>query len=191
MTWDFTIKITDIIMIGAIVIGPILAVQITEYLRNLKDIRDRKVYIFRTLMATRSAPLLGVHIEALNLVELEFHSNKAQDRRVVDTWRLYLTHLSDQRYPKETWSTRKDELLIDFLHEMSLALGYSYDKSQIKSGAYYPSGYQESDFDHYETRKLWLEVLKGKRPLPMLARIVTDNQDTFPVAEPIDNKEIT
>lgn len=180
MTWDSTIKVTDIVMIFAIIVGPLIAVQITEYLRNLKDVRDRKVHIFRTLMSTRSAPLLGVHIEALNLVELEFHSSKQQERRVVDAWRLYLTHLADRRYPKETWGSRKDELLIELLYEMSLALGYSYDKSQIKSGAYYPSGYEDADSDHYETRKLWLEVLKGKRPLSMITQIIDPGKDTFP-----------
>lgn len=191
MTWDFTIKITDIIMISAIIIGPLVAVQITEYLRKLKDVRDRKIHIFRSLMTTRSVPLAGVHIEALNLVELEFHSDKKQERRVVDAWRLYLTHLADRKYPKETWNTRKDELLIELLYEMSLALGYSYDKSQIKSGTYYPAGYEDADFDHYETRKLWLEVLKGKRPLPMLARIVVPEKDTFPSDKLEETKEIT
>lgn len=191
MIWDFTIKITDIIMILVIVIGPLIAVQITEYLRKLKDVHDRKVYIFRTLMSTRSAPLLGVHIESLNLVELEFHSNKKQERRVVDAWRLYLTHLADHRYPKETWSSRKDELLIELLYEMSLALGYSYDKSQIKSGAYYPAGYEDADSDHYETRKLWLEVLKGKRSLSMITQIVAPEKDISQVTELDQTKVLT
>lgn len=188
MTWDSTIKITDIIMIGAIIIGPLIAVQITEYLRKVKDTRDRKVHIFRTLMATRSAPLVAMHIEALNLVELEFHSNKKQERRVVDAWKLYLTHLADRRYPKETWGTRRDELLMELLFEMSLALGYSYDKSQIKSGTYYPSGYEDADFDHYETRKLWLEVLKGKRPLPTVARVFISEVEPQPQPSEVQNQ---
>ena len=74
MEWEWKIRITDIIMIIAIIVGPIIAVRITEKLRLKKDSRDRKVHIFRTLMATRSAPLAAMHIEALNLVELEFQA---------------------------------------------------------------------------------------------------------------------
>ena len=56
MEWEWKIRITDLIMIVAIIIGPIVAVRLTECLRHRKDVRDRKVHIFRTLMSTRSAP---------------------------------------------------------------------------------------------------------------------------------------
>src|SRR3990167_9389920 len=118
MAWDWTIKITDIIMITAVAAVPVIAVQITEYLRHKKDSRDRKVHIFRTLMATRSATLAPMHIEALNLVDLEFHSQKHQERRVLDAGRLYIDHLRDHLYPKEAWPARKAELLVDLLYEM-------------------------------------------------------------------------
>lgn len=167
MAWDWTIKITDIIMVVAIVAGPIIAVRITEVMRHRKDARDRKVHIFRTLMATRSAQLAAMHIEALNLVELEFHSTKHQERRVLDAGRLYVDHLRDYLYPKETWVARKNELLVDLLYEMSVALGYNFDKVQIKAGSYYPSGYEEAEYENLQTRKLWLEILKGNKKLPI------------------------
>lgn len=169
MEWDWKIRITDIIMVFAIVLGPIIAVQITEMLRASKDARNRKVHIFRNLMATRSAQLAAMHIEALNLVELEFQSKK--HRKTLDAWRLYVDHLKDRAYPKETWPTRKSELLVDLLYEMSCSLGYNFDKVQIKSGSYYPSGYEDNDLDTLESRKLWLEVLRGKRHLPMVAGV--------------------
>jgi len=171
MAWDFTIRITDIIMIVAISTGPIIAVQIAEYLRNQKDSRDRKVHIFRTLMATRSATLAPMHIEALNLVDLEFHSKKHQERRVLDAGRLYIDHLRDHLYPKEAWPARKAELLVDLLYEMSVVLGYNFDKVQIKAGSYYPSGYEETENDNLQIRKLWLEILKGNKKLPMIAEV--------------------
>ena len=162
---EWKIRITDIIMIIAIFLGPIIAVQITEYLRHKKDSRDRKVHIFRTLMATRSAQLAPMHIEALNLVELEFPSSPRSAKRVVDAGRLYVAHLGDHLYPKEAWGPRKDELLVDLLYEMSTALGYNFDKVQIKAGSYYPSGYQETENDNFQIRKLWLEILKGNKQL--------------------------
>lgn len=160
-------------MILAVAAGPIIAVQITEYLRHKKDSRDRKVHIFRTLMATRSAQLAPAHIEALNLVELEFQVSPHKARRVVDAGRLYIDHLKDRLYPREAWVPRKDELLIDLLYEMSTALGYNFDKVQIKAGSYYPSGYQETENDNLQIRKLWLDILKGDKRLPITAEALS------------------
>ena len=182
MTWDWTIKITDIIMVIAIFAGPIIAVRITEKLRLSKDSRDRKVHIFRNLMATRSAPLAAMHIEALNLVELEFQAAPHPSASVVAAARLYMDHLRDSQYPKDMWGSRKGELLVDLLYEMSKALDYNFDKVQIKAGSYYPSAYGETDEDNYKTRKLWLEILEAKRLLP-IASILTPSLPTDKIEE--------
>jgi hypothetical protein len=163
------IKPTDIAIVIATLLGPFLAVYVTEQQRKKADVRNRKIHIFRTLMATRSACLAASHIEALNLVEVEFDSSQRQERAVVDSWRMYLAHLNDSNYPVESWEARRSDLLLELLYSMSLALGYSYDKSQIKTGTYYPRGYGDAESDHLQTRKLWLEVLKGERALPMKA----------------------
>lgn len=194
MTWDWTIKITDIIMVIAIFAGPIIAVRITEKLRLSKDSRNRKVHIFRNLMATRSAPLAAMHIEALNLVELEFQAVPHPSAFVVAAARLYMDHLRDSQYPKDMWGSRKSELLVDLLYEMSKALDYNFDKVQIKAGSYYPSAYGETDEDNYKTRKLWLEILEAKRLLP-IASILTPSlptekeQQTETQNKNIENKE--
>jgi hypothetical protein len=49
------------------------------------------------------------------------------------------------------------------------AIGYSFDKASIKMGAYSPQGYLDYQVQDQETRKLWLEILKGERPIPMKA----------------------
>jgi len=159
-------------MISAVFAGPIVAVQLSELLRKRQDTHNRRVYIFRTLMATRRSILASTHIEALNLLELEFHSSNRNDKRVVDVWKIYLAHLCDTNYqPKEGWDQRRQELLIDLLYEMNLAIGYSFDKSSIKNGAYAPQGYVSFENENTETRKLWLEILRGSRELPMRAYI--------------------
>jgi hypothetical protein len=159
-------------MIVAVFVGPIVAVQLTEYLRNRQEIHKRRVHIFRTLMATRRSNLAVAHIEALNLLELEFHSSDPQDKKVVDGWKMYLAHLCDPNYqPKDGWEQRRQELLVDLLYEISLAIGYSFDKSGIKTGAYAPQAYIDFESENTETRKLWLEVLRGQRELPMRASV--------------------
>jgi hypothetical protein len=171
MAWDFSVKVTDVVMIVAVFAGPIVAIQIAEWLRKIKDSRDRKVHIFRTLMATRSAQLASMHVEALNLVDLEFHSQKRQDKRVLDAGRLYIDHLRDRGYPKESWGARKAELLVELLYEMSVSLGYGFDKVQIKVGSYYPSGYDDANNENEEIRKNWLNIVRGNQQLHMKAEI--------------------
>ena len=51
------------------------------------------------------------------------------------------------------------------------ALDYNFDKVQIKAGSYYPSGYEETENDNSQIRKLWLEILKGNKKLPMIAEV--------------------
>jgi hypothetical protein len=171
-------------MILAIIVGPIAAVTITECLRKRQDERNRKIFIFRTLMATRSAPLASSHIEALNLIEVEFQSSRRKEKSVLDCWRLYVTHLNDRNYPKELWQTKRGELLIDLLYAISVFLRYSYDKADIKNYAYYPVGYEDADFDNFQTRKLWLKILQGEQPFPVWAKV---QRDKAVITEPVLN----
>ena len=159
-------------MIVAVFAGPIVAVQLTELLRKRQDTHKRRVHIFRTLMATRRSNLAVTHIESLNLLELEFRSSNQQDKKVVDSWKMYLSHLCDPNYqPKDGWEQRRQDLLVDLLYEMNLAIGYSFEKSSIKTGAYAPQAYLDFESQNTETRLLWLEILRGSRELPMRASV--------------------
>ena len=173
-----------VVTILALFFGPVVAVSLTELLRERKQIGERRNSVFRTLMATRNATLAPEHVKALNVVEVLFHTENKQDKKVLDAWRLYLAHLNDHQYPAESWPVRRAELLIDLLYEMGLALGYSFDKSHIKSGAYYPGGYFEAETEHTEARKLWLEVLRGQRQLPMRAEVFATQAPPAPSQNP-------
>ncbi len=118
----------------------------------------------------------------MNLVELEFQGPRSA-KRVVDAGRLYIAHLGDRLYPTEAWSTRKDELLVDLLYEMSTSLGYNFDKVQIKAGSYYPSGYGDAENETVQIRKLWLDILKGNKRLPMSAEVYPPPQNTTQVSD--------
>ena len=186
MQFDTTIRVIDLVMIFAVVSGPVVAVQLTEWLRQSKEKRERKDGIFRTLMATRNANLAPNHVEALNLVDVLFHGPSPQEKRVVEAWRLYLSHLNDSSYPREAWGTRRSELLVELLFEMGTALGYTFERSHIKSGTYYPGGYSDAEIDQQETRKLWLEVLKGSRGVHIFDHLYsTHTTQTTYEADPI------
>ena len=135
-------------------------------------------------MATRSSNLIYSHIEALNLVEIEFDGSNPREKRIIDCWRLYIAHLNSKDYPPLNWEIRRKELLIDLLYEISNLLGYSHDKSQIQSGAYYPQGYVNLENENTETRQLWLEVLRGNRKIPMKAEVYASSPAALPPNQP-------
>jgi hypothetical protein len=58
--------ISDGLMILAVLAGPIIAVQLTRHLDNKKEIRERKLQVFKTLMATRAYNVSWDHVMALN-----------------------------------------------------------------------------------------------------------------------------
>lgn len=153
MTIDWTIKVTDLAVVFAALLSPLIAVQVTEWIRRNQEARNRKLHVFRTLMSTRAASLAPTHVEALNLIDIEFQVSVAEEKKVVDAWKLYHAHLGDQQYPPEQWPVRKAELLVDLLYEMAVSLGYDFDKAHIKSSSYYPKGYGETEEEQHRLRR--------------------------------------
>ena len=123
--------------IVAILLGPIVALWIQRNSEKRREKRNRKLIIFKELMATRATTLSPRHVDALNAIEVEFSKGGGKgEKLVLDTWRLYLEHLNtsgtlsgDQL---QRWVERKLELLIDLLYEMSRALQYDFDKVALK-----------------------------------------------------------
>ena len=60
----------------AILLSPLIAVQVTERLNNSKEAKNRRIMIFGSLMATRATAMNPMHVEALNRIDIEFHSKK-------------------------------------------------------------------------------------------------------------------
>ena len=78
--------ISDWLVIVIILLAPLLAIQTQKYIENSREKKARKMKIFRTLMATRGNPLSPQHVEALNMIDIEFYENK----KIVDGWKLLL-----------------------------------------------------------------------------------------------------
>src|SRR5258708_1933587 len=114
---------------GALIIvtlftGPVAAVQAEKWLERRHANRKGKDYVFRTLMATRAARVSPEHVQALNMIDLEFYRGGVKHRRVRDAWKAYLDHLN-RRYDKDNvaaWGLKREELFIDLLFEMAVCL---------------------------------------------------------------------
>ena len=168
--------ISDYAMILAVILGPILAVQTQKWIESWRADNERKKWIFKTLMATRGTPVSPTHVQALNMIELEFSIKDPQEKAVLEAWRVYLDHLSsgptklqDQDYHilLDTWSSKSRDFLVDLLHTMGKVLKYDFDKVQLKKGAYTPQGHAEIEFEQAILRKGTIDILAGRRALPV------------------------
>ena len=65
-------KFSEVLTILAVILGPILAVQAQKAIERWRERRNRKLWVFKTLMATRGSRLSPNHVQALNMIDLEF-----------------------------------------------------------------------------------------------------------------------
>jgi hypothetical protein len=161
------LTISDWVMIVAVFLGPITAVQLTRFLDSRSAARQRKLDIFKTLMSTRQYATNWEHVMTLNRIDLEFSAKHVKEKNVVDAWKAYLDLLNDKSYALEQWGTRRADLLIDLLHKMSIVLDYDFDKTHIKNSSYSPTAHGNYDIQQEAIRQGLLEVLEGKKTVQM------------------------
>lgn len=164
-------------IIFATLTGPILAVQAQKAIEALRERRHRKTYVFEQLMATRRARLSPEHVRALNMIDLVFYGPRlmgikrrsSAEQHVLDCWKEYLDHLNnrDENEPVAQWAAKGDELFTNILHAISTDIGYSFDRVQLKRGAYSPNAHVEIEEEQNELRKALLSLVTGNHALKM------------------------
>ncbi len=161
---------SDWLAIIAIILAPIFALQIQKYIEDRKEIKSRKMQIFRTLMATRANRLSPAHIEALNMIDIEFY----KDKEITNTWKRMLDNFAN--YPQNTDDEdyivklnsrveESDNLLVDLLLKMSKSLDYKFDEVHLKRNIYIPKGQVDIITWQETIRHTLSNVLEGKSPL--------------------------
>ena len=166
-----------VLTIIAIIIGPILAIQIEKFLSRKREERERRLRVFKTLMVTRAAVLSPAHVEALNSIDIEFNSVDDKDKKVRNAWKEYLDQLA--HYPKEKtseddqkrWKEKTDELLVELLYVMSKAVDYDFDKTYIKRTAYTPVRYSDVELEQDFIRRSMVKLFLGDTSIPIEIRV--------------------
>jgi len=160
--------ISDALMIIAILIAPFFAVFAQRRIDLWREQRQRKLWVFKTLMATRGRTLSPDHVQALNMIELEF--TKPSEKPILSAWKEYHDHLNsypregeDQKERAALWTQRTDELLATLLLKMGKAFGYDFDTVQIRKGVYSPEGHATAEFELQILRRFIIEWLAGDR----------------------------
>ena len=161
-------------MIAAVLFSPFLAVFVQRRIDLAREKSGQKLWIFRTLMATRGKRLALEHVQALNSIEL-FFNNSQKDKNIIEKWNEYLDHFNqgpkddDKDYSVKinAWQEKGDDLLADLLQVMGKSLGYNFDKVKIKRGIYRPRGHDEEMNDQFIMRKGLVNIFEGKASFPV------------------------
>lgn len=157
----------ELIAVAAVLLSPLMALQVSQILERVRERRQRQLYVFRTLMATRASGLAPEHVQALNMIDIEFHGSDGKSKAVLNAWKAYLDHLGVPQTDSAVWGAKREDLFVDLLYEMSQYLEYDFDKTHIRRTSYFPKGFGELELDQYELRKGVLALVRGERSLPM------------------------
>ncbi len=147
--------------------GPIKAIEIPRLNDDRRERELRRFHVFYSLMKTRRQVLSPEHVMALNTVSVDFYGKP----RIEDAYRSYIkllervlpeNALNHPRFIKE-----RDDGLFDLIYEIALALGYRYDKREMKDLSYTPQGWVDEEALSKQARALFIKVLAGDSPFPV------------------------
>lgn len=109
----------DILNLIAIIIIPIVAVVIGQWLQNRSERRKDKMLIFKTLMTSRIYGWTQESVHCLNIIDIVFSNDKA----VRNAWK----DLHDKccvQHPDETQLRKIQNAQYKLLEVMAVSLGY-------------------------------------------------------------------
>ncbi len=156
-------------IVAATGLGPILAVLITFWRDNRSSLKTRRLWVFRTLMATRRVGISADHVNALNLVEVDFYGCAVVQRQ----WQVYKDFLFTEAPENDAWRERKERLLANLLFEMASALHFKIPAMEIFKGGYAPKGWAHRESRQHEAQEFVYELSKGTKIVPIWVRGVT------------------
>jgi hypothetical protein len=134
--------VISILTVGAIIVAPIVALNVQRKADEAREWKNRKLWIFKTLMSNRFTRLNPAFVQALNMIDIEFTA--APEKGIQDAWKNLLDHYND--WGGKTPEQRKvDEdrdfetatnLLAELLVKMGKQLGYDFDKVYVKKSCF-------------------------------------------------------
>jgi hypothetical protein len=155
---------------AAIVIGPIVAVTLAQWLQVRAARRERKLFVLRALMSTRRAQLSQERVAALNLIDIEFWDQK----RVTQAFRELSAIYNDRaRWQNADLDVRKalledlDDKSVRLVHEIARSLGHKYDQMDILRGGYYPEAFGIIEEQQAVIRDFLVGLRQGRLLLPV------------------------
>jgi len=164
-----------VVTILAILFSPLIALQVSVCLEKRREASTRRVNIFKTLMATRFTRLAPQHVEALNMIELEYYGKDTASKEVVAAWRKYYEHLSIdyskmEEAEQQEAQKKRDTLFQNLLDKMADCLNYRFDVTQLADPSYYPQMFVNIELQNLYIRSRLADILAGTAELPVIIR---------------------
>ena len=179
---DFVNTLVLIVTIIAVYIGPIRAVQITRENDLERERTRRQIEIFSNLMKTRRVTLDPLHVMSLNLIEVEFHGSST----IIQAYRAYIDTLakpvpsSQSSADQDMFRKDREDTFFNLLHAIGQHLKFSFDKRDLDKFSYVPQGWQNVEYEQQNFRQLAIELLLGRRALPVTQFNVAEVNKKFP-----------
>jgi len=129
--------VLDIINIIAIIVIPIFAVLIGQWLQNRSEKRKDKVRVFSHLMSYRAIGYVDQQsVNILNLIPIVFND----DKNVIEKYNIYLKSLNikTEDFPQKQKEIENNKTKM--LEEMAKNLGYKNINWEIIQNPYLPQG---------------------------------------------------
>ncbi len=161
------------ITVWAIIHAPKAALRIQRQLDEEREAKNRKHYVFKTLMSYRATRINPNFVQALNLIDVEFVAD--EEKPIRDAWKELADHFEDlgrsaaqNQQEMKARAEKGDDLLAELLLKMGHNLGYKFlDKVYVKKSCYYPMGLSTMEDEQHAVRKAVLKVLSGEAKLPI------------------------
>lgn len=155
---------SNLLMLLAVLIAPLAAVELSLWRERRRRTEEKRLSVFQTLMATRTQRLSPMHVNALNMIDVEFYGNRKFDA-VRDKWHAYLDSLTQPA--SEAIFVERERLFFELLQVMGQALGYAFEITAIKQTAYIPVAHGDLERDQALVRAGVVGVLSGKLAIPV------------------------
>jgi hypothetical protein len=162
-----SLKVADLAIVFATLVGPILAVQAQKWVERGRERNNRRVAIFRTLMATRAASLSPAHVEALNAIPIEFYGSQQPFKDVVTAWKVYLDYLSQSGIDPAVWAQKRFDLFIELLWRLAVSLRYEFTRVELQREVYSPKAHQAVESQNDIIRVGLSNLFSGRSTLPL------------------------
>jgi len=169
--------ITEVGLILATIAGPVVAVQTQKIIERATARKQGQRRVFDMLMATRATRVSSEHVQALNAIDIQFRGSgwrtpTAREREVLRRWRIYADHLGikideNDNAAIRLWNITGDDLFTDVLEAMAKALGYNFDRVELKRGVYWPKAHGDAEIRQRFIEGTLANVLTGQTPLSL------------------------
>jgi hypothetical protein len=159
-------------IVMAILLGPVAAIVVSLLMTwqhdDKRQMLERRMRVFRQLLATRASAAHYDHVSALNLVEIDFY----QVVPVIDAWRVYMRHLASvppgRRLPPEEdkiFGDKRTDLLAALLKQIAVFLKFEMGEIDLKRGGYSPQVWADQENRDAAMKEAITILASGQRPL--------------------------